>query len=127
MTGKSIPDPIEGEVLPPFNPDSSPDRPVFQIDAKSTGLDVPEPSASMMVRKGRYKLIVHFGSREYYAVLDGKTVVELYDLENDPDEQADIAGDQPAISASLISELNRKLEREAGFTIDLASLPGSKI
>ena len=123
VTGRPIPESLEGVVLLPFNSAYDPHRTIFQLDAKTTGLDTPEPSISVMARNENYKLIVHSGSKKYYSGLHGKTVFELYNLEEDPEEITNIADDQPEIFTKLLSEINQKLGDEAGLHIVAANSP----
>jgi len=112
IAGKPIPAAIEGQLLPPFNQDYDPNRPIFQIDAQFTGYNTPDPSGSIMVRKGSHKLICHFGDEKFYQPLQGIPVFELYDLARDPEELTNLFTAEPEVSADLLGEIDAKLASE---------------
>ena len=124
IAGKQAPDWADGEVLPPFNQNLPLDRPVYLADAKWTGLEGENPTASIMVRKGNHKLIVHVGDAEDYAVLKGKPAFELYDLENDPEELENLYLTEPGIAAELIDAINAQLAA-AGADLQIKSSANS--
>jgi len=112
ITGQTSPGWAEGEVLPPFNDQYSDERPVFLMDGKFTEVSEPYSTASMMLRKGDYKLIHHFGSKNYYSALNGETIFELYDLKNDPEELENIFDTRPNLAQSLTKILQDKMRAE---------------
>ena len=111
ITGKPIPAAVEGKVLPPFGQDD-PNRLIFQIDSQFSGFKMPDPTGSIMVRSGSYKLICHFGNAKYYEVLQGERVFELYNLEEDPEELVNLFPEELGIANRLLDEINAKLASE---------------
>ena len=112
ITGKPIPAAVEGKVLPPFGQED-PNRSIFQIDSQFSGFKLPDPTGSIMVRKGSHKLICHFGNAQYYEVLQGEPVFELYNLEEDPEELVNLFPEEINIASQLLDEINAKLASEA--------------
>ncbi|MFN2144924.1 MAG: sulfatase [Anaerolineales bacterium] len=113
ITGRSLPDWTEGVVLPPFNHDYPPNRPVYIADGKMNPPGQVYKNASLMLRKGRYKLQHHFGQNGYYEPLGGVPLSELYDLENDPEELDNLFDEQGEMGKTLLDELFEKM-REMG-------------
>jgi hypothetical protein len=62
-----------------------------------------------MLRKENFKLIHHFGNVRFYKALNGEPYLELYDLENDPEEMENLFETRPAIANELLDEMNAKL------------------
>jgi len=94
----------EGQVLPPFA-DPTPERAVYAVDSRHTGLRSPIKEGTLSQVKGRYKLMYFFG----YPELRGGERVELYDLEADPEELTDLSASQPELTKQLLDELKAKL------------------
>nr|NIV40536.1 acetylglucosamine-6-sulfatase [Anaerolineae bacterium] len=59
-----------------------------------------------------YKLIHHFGTKQEYKPLNGRSVSELYDLENDPDELLNLAETQPELAERMLNDLRVKMKQE---------------
>ncbi|OGO14953.1 MAG: hypothetical protein A2Z14_05435 [Chloroflexi bacterium RBG_16_48_8] len=105
MTGQSIPEWIEGVVLPPFKDDvSHGDRSIFAIEAKSNPKFSPLVKGTVAMIKGDYKLIYYVG----YEGHDG--VFELYDLESDPEELNDLYSSRKSTASELENELLLKIK-----------------
>jgi len=113
ISGRKIQDWTDGVVLPPFNQNHSPDRPIVIADAKYDKPGQPYKNASLMLRKGQYKLIYHFGKADPYKPLNGNPLFELYDLENDPEEIDNLFEEEKDIGEALRDELFVKM-REMG-------------
>jgi arylsulfatase A-like enzyme len=107
ITGKPIPSWIEGVVLPPYSPVES-DRSIFALEAKINKPSKPLRSASTMIVKEGYKLTKYFG---YRFLPKGDTIIELYDIDNDPEELNDLASSNPSLAAELAEELTSQLSR----------------
>lgn len=104
LTNQSIPAWIEGEVLPPFGTaDSESDRPIYIVEAKSNPKFGPITKATLAIRRGPYKLV-------YYSYEDYDGVIELFDIENDPEELNDLSASQKSLAANLQGELLGKIE-----------------
>jgi arylsulfatase A-like enzyme len=106
LAGQPIPDWIEGEVLPPFagsQPD--PDRSVYAVEAKgSEQYGEIHPVSLMIVRDG-YKLTYYDG----WLRQEGKgPLVELYEIEDDPEEMFDLSEQLPEVRNALLSEVLKK-------------------
>jgi len=108
VTGHAIPDWVEGQVLPPFSP-GAPDeeRLILSLQARKSRPETPLTSATIVLRRGRYKLIYYLGG-------GGGTPdsgVSLFDLVDDPEEMVDLSARKAAITADLLAEVQDNLER----------------
>ncbi len=109
LTGQNIPDWSEGLVLPPFNTkDSFSERDIFAIRAKHTDKDEPILRASAMIARGPYKLTYMYG---YDTPVGVEDMVELYNLEDDPEELTDLSGQQKNIVDEMLGELINQIEQ----------------
>ncbi len=115
VTGQHIPDWCEGEVLPPFSsadPDNQ--RSIFVLDAKNNDKFAPLETATFSIRKGQYKLMYYLGYEGYHQRL------EVYNLEDDPEELINLAPSVEAIEdlppperdfvKTLFNELQKKIQ-----------------
>jgi arylsulfatase A-like enzyme len=103
VTKQSIPSWIEGKVLPPFSENKlESDRSIYVVEAKSNPKFGPITKATLAIRRGPYKLV-------YYSYEDYDGVIELFDLENDPEEINDLAESQQSLAEDLKGELLQKL------------------
>jgi len=106
VTGQEIPDWVEGVVLPPIAPTSpDPERSLYAVQAKHNEKYAPLTRATTTIVKGRHKLLYFFG----YDDLVGRERIELYDLEEDPEELNDLYLARKEIGAELLEELKAKL------------------
>lgn len=106
ITGKPIPEWIEGEVLPGFRTEPVDlQRPIFSVEAKENNKFGPLTIATVAMIKWPYKLIHYFGYEElpYH--------FELYNLEQDPEELNDLYPASPHYAADLKSTLLAKIEQ----------------
>jgi len=109
LGGGKAPDWSDGRLLPPFS--TSPadaGRSIFVVQARGTSHMEAMENATVSLTRGRHKLIYYAG----YPELEGKERVELYDLEADPEELADISTAQSEIAGDLLQELKLRM-REA--------------
>jgi hypothetical protein len=106
-TGQSIPDWAEGDVLPPFS-SLPPDRPIVNLRGKGTEPGKPIHKGSVMLIRDNYKLAYIFG---FEKDLEGGELIELYNLEDDPEELNDLASSHPEIVSNMLSELKPKLAK----------------
>ena len=97
----------EGTVLPPFIPTYDTERNLYVIQSLNSEAYNPLTEATVALIKGRYKLMYFFGYEELGTAGER---IELYDLENDPDELADLSFSKREITAELLNELKQKLE-----------------
>ena len=107
-TGKTIPDWIEGKVLPTFGggDEEYHERVVYSVEARTNPKFGPLEKGTVALLKGEYKLIHYFG-------YDGfEDQYELYNLKKDPDELDDIFEKIPAVGLALKEVLFTKLETE---------------
>jgi arylsulfatase A-like enzyme len=108
VTGQSIPDWVEGEILPPYNSTNTDhERSIFSIQARHNGSFNPLNEASVMMVKGEYKLHAYFG---YEQLPKGETRYELYNLKNDPEELENLYSSQSSIAQDLRNEIQKKIE-----------------
>jgi arylsulfatase A-like enzyme len=112
LAGNPIPDWLEGQLLPPYNTAPDPERDIFSMDAKYSPDTGPFTNATLMLRKGDYKLTYFFGDQKKYTALIGKEFFELYNLENDPEELENLYNKEPGIAATLTDKLIAKLEEK---------------
>ncbi|NVM26375.1 MAG: sulfatase-like hydrolase/transferase [Desulfobacterales bacterium] len=104
VTGQTIPDWCEGEVLPTFgDKEASGGRSIFSVEACRTPKHAPLTKATAALIKDQYKLIHYFGYDGY------ENGYELYDLANDPEEMEDLYLSRKSVAADLQSELEEKL------------------
>lgn len=104
LTGKTIPDWCEGQLLPTFGETQhNPDRKIFAVEAKSNPKLGPLEKFTVAMISERYKLITYFGYSSR------KETHELYDLFNDPDEMQDLSKTDQRLASELREELAVKL------------------
>jgi arylsulfatase A-like enzyme len=102
---KTIPDWLEGTVLPPYQT-SIQSPAIYAVEAKTNQPDQPLTAASAMIIEDRYKLTKYYG---YRYLPQGDTLVELYDIKNDPEELEDLSAALPGIKRQLLSSLEEKI------------------
>ena len=106
ITDKSIPDGLEGQVLPPFsNKILSSDRNIYAVQSWHSTADKPMTEVTLVQIKGDYKLMYFTGYKE----LEGKERVELYNLAEDPEELNNLFSDRSSLGRTLLGELKSKL------------------
>ncbi len=99
-----VPEWIQGQILPGFGGmDPSSERPIMAFEAKRSSKWNSLTTATAAVRIGRYKLCQYLG----YPGLEND--VELYDLDNDPEERDDLATDRRGLAADLQAVLRDNL------------------
>ncbi len=104
LTGQGIPNWIEGQVLPPYsNRQSNPDRAVYAVEAKDSPQYGQIDPASLMVVKDGYKLTSYTG---WERQKDQDPIVELYQIEDDPEEMNNLATVLPEIKDALLNEVS---------------------
>lgn len=106
LTGGEIPTWTEGRVLPPFNEDQPP-RDIYSLQAIGTGKQDPIEKATAVLIRGNYKLIYFFG---YHDLGGDYQLIELYDLENDPEELHDLSEERQDLKNELLAALRAKID-----------------
>jgi choline-sulfatase len=101
ILGQPQPSWVEGQVLPPFNPQVASQRSIFAIEAKQNPSHGPLLKGTLALLKGNYKLI-HYANET-----EGND--ELYNLELDPEEMEDLSTIERSVTQELRQELNDKL------------------
>jgi arylsulfatase A-like enzyme len=98
----------EGVVLPPFNHEFPQNRNIFVLEAKENEKDKPITIGTTAIISDHFKLTNFFG----YEVLGGINgeLIELYDLENDPEELNNLYSTKDKIGSELLNELKVKLK-----------------
>ena len=108
INGRSIPDWIDGEVLPPFSTHSKPNRDIFAIEAKKTPVDGPIEKGTIVLIQDKLKMIYYFGYEELGA---GKELIELYNLELDPMEMNNLYPDSSTLAKNMLESIKSNLQR----------------
>ena len=95
-------------MLPPYNSsEPDPDRSIFALEAKKNKMYQTVNSATAMIVKGQYKLTYYFG----YEKLNGRgPLIELYDIQKDPEELENLFETRSSITNELLDELLAKLQ-----------------
>jgi arylsulfatase A-like enzyme len=104
--GLPVPDWCEGPVLPGLGGTEEPERSLFMVEAKTERPFAPLSRGSFSMRKGRYKLIDYMGHPQYRV----QHRLEMYDLEDDPEELTNIFSDTMAVARSMQEELMTRIE-----------------
>jgi len=108
VTGREIPDWLEGTVLEPFSDTAvKPDRNLYAVEARQSEAYAVLNPASVMLVKDQYKLTNYFGYGQLGAT---GPLFELYDVKNDPEELTNIYDPGSEISQELKNELTAKLK-----------------
>ncbi|MCA9916342.1 MAG: sulfatase [Anaerolineales bacterium] len=105
ITGQPVPDWTEGRVLPTFGADTTEDRFVYSVEAKSNAKFAPLTEATIAMYKDDLKLIRYFGytdSDEY----------EMYNLQNDSEELTNLYESEPVLAEELTKALTDKIFAE---------------
>lgn len=107
LTEQSIPNWVEGSVLPPFSSAEIPEsRSLYATHAIHTPQDQPiKKSFSVSLVKGRYKLHYYYG----YEEIQGGELMHLFDIESDPEELNDQSETHQEVKDELLAELKAKL------------------
>jgi len=109
VTGQEIPTWAEGEILPPYAPSPTDSgRPIVSLRARGVEDDQPIHKGSAMLIRDNFKLSYVFG---YIKDLDNGELIELFDLENDPEELNELSASRPDIVNDMLAELKMQLER----------------
>lgn len=106
LAGGAVPDWAAGDILPRFGSEArNTERSVFVVEGKSNPKTAPIIKATVAMITGRYKAIKYIG----YEKLRGR--VEVYDLEDDPEELNDLTEAGHPIVPDLTDALDREIEK----------------
>jgi arylsulfatase A-like enzyme len=106
VTGQPPADWTEGVVLPPFSDSTSGEnRDIYVLEAKKNGTNMPLTIATVALIKEDYKIMYFSGYNE----LKGEDRIELYNLENDPEEINDLYNIKRGTANDLLHDLKTKL------------------
>lgn len=108
LSGQEVPAWAEGVILPPFRnnpvPTAGRDLSTVQVDRV---VDGEIKAATSMIMQDNYKTTWLFG---YDELETGSEIIELYDLEVDPEELHDLSADKKEIAADMVARLRSDLE-----------------
>ena len=106
VSGQKQADWVEGEVLPPYGPTKpNPERNLYVVQARYNDQYKPLSIATIVLVKGQYKLMYFFG----YEKLGERERLELYDIENDPEELNDLSSLKRETANEMLNEIKTKL------------------
>jgi arylsulfatase A-like enzyme len=106
VTGQKAADWTEGEILPPFASSApDPERSVYAFQSYHSEQKQVLTEATAMLVKGKYKLVYYSGYRDQFG--DGK-MIQLFDIETDPEELNGLAGTEGEVLEKLLAELKAK-------------------
>lgn len=110
LTGHEIPAWTEGLLLPPYaSTAQTPDRSIFVLQAQENEQYAAIDKATVILVKGKYKLIYIVGDKKIKAVgLD--ELVQLFDIEADPEELDDLYLSHKEIATEMLAEVKSKLK-----------------
>jgi len=106
VTGQQKASWAEGTVLPPYSDSYPAERNIYAVESRKNGKHAPLNIATAAIFKGQYKLTYFWG---YEELGDGGDRIELYDIENDPEEVYDLSKSKKATASELLNELTAKL------------------
>ena len=112
VTGQQVPDWCQGLVLPPFgDPQAVEERTVYAQHLRRNLPEQPLQHGTYIAIEGKYKLIYYTGWPE---LQDQDPYVELYDLENDPEEMDNLAIKEKEMADHLIIKILNERQRVDG-------------
>jgi arylsulfatase A-like enzyme len=107
VTGQKAADWTEGQILPPFAPSKpDPERSVYAFQSYHSEQKQILTEATGMLVKGKYKLVYYSGYRDELGG-DGK-MIQLFDIEADPEELNDLSTTEKELVEKLLAELKAK-------------------
>lgn len=106
LCGNQVDQNLDGMVLPPYRQNNS-ERNVFALQAAGSSSVKQLSIFSGMVVNGSKKLTLYSGYPEQD---NGEPHIELYDIQEDPDEMVDLYNETDALSLELVSTLLSRLE-----------------
>jgi arylsulfatase A-like enzyme len=122
LSGLPVPEWTEGTLLPPYQQSDTPaDRSIYAVRSYDAEQMEPLSEASIVLVKGRYKLHYYFG----YAEIDGKELVKLFDVQDDPGEMNDLSHLKKDVAGEMLKELKTKLKEADSPYVTKNSVNGS--
>ncbi|MDH5606632.1 MAG: sulfatase-like hydrolase/transferase [Anaerolineae bacterium] len=110
ITGKTKPDWMEGEILPPYRGENiNDDRSIYILQARSNRKTKPLTVATATMIKGDYKISKYFGYNKLIEKRNGNPLVELFDKQNDPEEINNLVNQEKDIAREMLNNLEEKL------------------
>jgi arylsulfatase A-like enzyme len=104
--GRPQPEWSEGVLLPPYaDNEPDPNRSIWAIKAWDTASHEAITQGSIMLVKGSYKLHYYFGY--WKPTMPG--LVQLYAIDEDPEELVDLAASRKSIADEMLAEARAKL------------------
>jgi arylsulfatase len=115
ISGREVPSWCEGIVLPPFSEDGRiQKRSVYAVHLRGNPQYGPATLGTFCNYKEQYKLMYFFG---YDELPQNEPLIELYDIEHDPEELNNLFLNKKSIAAELQNELLASLRQaEAPYT-----------
>jgi hypothetical protein len=104
VTGQKAADWTEGLILPPYA-EPAPGRSLYSMRSTKTEPNDPMSQVSAILVKEKYKLHYYFG----YKDRDVDEMIQLYDIEADPEELNDLAVSRKDVADALLAEMKAKL------------------
>ena len=109
VTGQAEADWAEGTVLPPFpGSEASKDRTLTSVQIEKLNKDGSIKEGTAMIIKDHYELFWFFG---YEPIQEQGDVIELYDLDADPEELNNLYPQQKEVAEELLGILRIELEQ----------------
>jgi arylsulfatase A-like enzyme len=100
----------EGKVLPPFSRNEMDlDRSIYFMECSESKKNSPLDVATVSLRKGKYKLTYYFG---YKKLGSGIEKIELYDIEDDPEELEDLSLTKKDVADEMLMEIRSRIDKE---------------
>ena len=118
MTGQEIVGWAEGGILPPFSTTTSSSNHDVYAFHGDTGMDGRITKGTAMLVRDNYKLIWYFG---YDQLGENKEMLELYNLDADPEELNNLHPAQSSLAADLLVDLKSKLNQAEDVYVDTTS------
>jgi arylsulfatase A-like enzyme len=106
LSGRTIPDWVEGSIMPNYSNANPESRSVFALEAKSCKPYKKLNALSGMVVNKNYKLTYYKG---YKDLNNGQPLIEMYNIEEDQEELEEISNLNPSVATSLLEELVEQL------------------
>ena len=103
VSDKEIPDWCEGKILPPYSEEQPENnRSIFALEAKSNLMDKKISPGTGMIVKGEHKLVYYY---DYAKLKNQGPLVELFNLENDPEELDNLYSTNSNLADNMLDEL----------------------